>query len=264
MQQPTRRADVRWEWISEGWEMYSKQMGNWLLISLVVFLISMIPVIPIYIFVFAAMGLGSHSDPQDIAQILQRGGVGIIAKLMITFVTAVLTAFAYSGYYNVVIKQLRGAQISIADFFDGMKYFIPTFGVTALVGAITFIGNLACCLGSLFQLLILGLLMFAYPLIVDRGMGTIDALKTSFDFTKQNAFMFILFGIVIHLIGGVGVIFCCIGVIFTTPILLNTVGCAYRDCFMVQNTNNPDAYSPPPPPDYGGYEPPPPPPSSWQ
>ncbi len=263
MQQQPSRADVRWEWIGEGWEMYSKQMGSWLLISLVVFLISLIPIIPIYIFIFAALGLGSNSDPQDIAQALQKGGLNIISTLILSVVTSVITAFAYSGYYNVVIKQLRGAQISIGDFFGGMQHFLPIFGITALMTAITFIGNLFCCLGSIFQLATLGLIMFAYPLIVDQGMGTIDAVKASFDFTKQNAFMFILFGIVVHLIGGIGVIFCCIGVIFTTPILLTTVGCAYRDCFMNQNTNTPDSYAPPPPPNYGGYEPPPP-PSSWQ
>ncbi len=264
MQQQPRRADVRWEWIGEGWEMYSKQMGNWLLISLVVFLISLIPIVPVYIFIFAAMGLGSNSNPQDIAQAMQRGGLNIMATLLITVASSVITAFAYSGYYNVVIKQLRGAQISIADFFGGMQHFVPIFGITLIVSAITFIGNLFCCLGSIFQFLTLGLIMFAYPLIVDRGMGTIDALKASFDFTKQNALMFILFGIVVHIIGFIGVVVCCIGVIFTTPILFNAIGCAYRDCFMGQQMSPPDSYTPPPPPNYGGYEPPPPPPSSWQ
>jgi hypothetical protein len=263
MQQP-RRADVRWEWIGEGWEMYSKQMGNWLLISLVAFLISLIPIIPIYIFIFAALGLGSNSNPQDIAQALQQGGLNIMATLALSVVGAVIQAFAYSGYYNVVIKQLRGAQISIGDFFGGMQYFLPMLGITGIMAVITFIGNLFCCLGSIFQFATLGLILFAYPLIVDRGMGTIDALKTSFDFTKQNAFMFILFGIVVHLIGGIGVIVCCVGLIFTTPILFNAVGCAYRDCFMSQSTPAPDSYSPPPPPNYGGFEPPAPPPSSWQ
>ncbi len=45
MQQP-RRVDVRWEWINQGWEMYQQQLGNWIVIALVVFLISLIPIVP--------------------------------------------------------------------------------------------------------------------------------------------------------------------------------------------------------------------------
>jgi uncharacterized membrane protein len=105
--------------------------------------------------------------------------------------------------------------------------------------------------------------MFTYPLIADRNLGTVDAIKTSLDVTKQNPVMFILFGIVAHLVGGIGIIACCIGVIFTAPLLITTVSCAYRDCFGAPGSF--DTYAPPPPPSYGGYDPPPPPPpTSWQ
>ncbi|HEX4945569.1 MAG TPA: hypothetical protein VFZ34_02745, partial [Blastocatellia bacterium] len=68
MQQP-RRVDVRWEWINQGWEMYSQQMANWTLIALVALLIMLIPFVPIYIFLFASLGISSNADPQDIMRI---------------------------------------------------------------------------------------------------------------------------------------------------------------------------------------------------
>lgn len=261
MQQP-RRVDVRWEWINQGWEMYSQQMASWLLISLMVFLISMIPVGPFYAYLIVSLGIGSNSDPQDIMRAIQTSGINLIATLVMSVVTALVQAFSYSGYYHVAMKQLRGEQFSVGDFFGGLKNLVPMLGVTGILAAVQFVGNLLCCLGSLATLLSLGLLMFTYPLIADRNMGTIEAMKASLDVTKQNAFMFILFGIVAHLIGGIGFIACCIGVIFTAPLLITTVSCAYRDCFSTPSEYG--AYEPPPPPNYGGYDPPPPPPSSWQ
>ncbi len=262
MQQP-RKPDVRWEWISQGWEMYSQQMANWLLISLVVFLISLIPIGPLYAFIFVSLGLGNHSDPKDVIAALQSSGVSIIATFLSAVVTALVQAFSYSGYYHVAMKQLRGEQFSVADFFTGLKNLVPMLGVTGILALVQFVGNLFCCLGSLVTLVALGLLMFTYPLIADRNLGTIEAMKASLDLTKQNAFMFILFGIVVHLIGGIGIIVCCVGVIFTAPLLITTVSCAYRDCFGAPGGSG--AYEPPPPPIYGGYEPPsPPPPPSWQ
>lgn len=256
------RVDVRWEWISQGWEMYSKQMANWLLISLIVFLVSMIPIGPFYAFMFVSLGIGSNSDPQDVIKAIQASGINIVATLVMSVVSALVQAFSYSGYYHVAMKQLRGEQFSVGDFFGGMKNLVPMLGVTGLLAVVQFVGNLLCCLGTLITLLSLGLLMFSYPLIADRNMGTIDAIKASLDVTKQNPVMFILFGIVAHLLGGIGFIACCIGVIFTAPLLITTVSCAYRDCFGSPGGMN--SYTPPPPPNYGGYEPPPPPPSSWQ
>ena len=262
MQQPGR-VDVRWEWINQGWEMYQKQLGNWIVIALVVFLISLIPIVPMYIFLFASAGLGSQTDPQDIAGLMRSMSFSIVTQFVMNVMGWFLGAFAYSGYYHTAMKQLRGEQISIADFFSGLQHFVPMLGVTALLGILQFVGNLFCCLGFIFQLVTLGLLIFTYPLIVERKLNPIEAIKASLEVTKQNAPMFILFGIVAHLVGFAGIVVCCVGLIFTAPLLFTTVACAYRDCFGTPGGY--DSYEPPPPPIYGGYEPPPPPPpSSWQ
>lgn len=264
MQQP-RRVDVRWEWINQGWEMYSQQMANWLLISLVVFLISAIPAVPLYGFAYFSIIRNGGANPQDVQEVirvLQTSGLNIMITLVSAVVQAIIQAFSYSGYYHVSLKQLRGEQVSIGDFFAGLGNIPAILGVTAIMAGIQFVGNLFCCLGTLATLASLGLIIFTYPLIVDRKMGTIDAIKASLDITKQNPVMFILFGIVAHLIGYCGVLLCCIGVIFTAPLLITIVTCAYRDCFGLPGQYG--AYEPPPPPSYGGYEPPPPPPTSWQ
>ncbi|HEX4947012.1 MAG TPA: hypothetical protein VFZ34_10120, partial [Blastocatellia bacterium] len=214
-------------------------------------------------FIFASLGVGSNSDPKDIIAAIQSSGISIIATFLSAVITALVQAFLYTGMYNAAIKQLRGGQISVGDFFGGMQHFVPILGVTALVGVAQFLGSLLCCVGIFVMLAAMGFLLFTSPLIVDRRMGTMQAIQASFDLTKQNWLMFILFGVVIHLLSGIGFIFCCVGWLVTGPLLFTTVACAYRDCFGTPGSY--DAYTPPPPPSYGGYEPPPPPPpSSWQ
>ncbi len=259
MQQQTGRSDVRWEWIGEGWEMYQKQMGNWILISLVGFFISLIPTVPVFFLMFASIGMGRHSDPQDIAAALRAGGLSIVTQIIAGVVGWLVQAFTYSGYYNVAIKQLKGGEISLNDFFGGLQYFIPSLGVSALIGVVVLIGNFFCCLGFIFQILTIGLVIFAYPLIVERKLGTIEALKESINIAMRNIVMFTLFAIVAHIVGISGALLCGVGVIFTFPILFCTVACAYRDCTGLPGAMSNDSYSPPPPPNYGGYEPPPPP-----
>jgi hypothetical protein len=262
MQQP-RRVEVRWEWINQGWEMFQSQMANWIVIALVALLISLIPFVPVYFFVFATIGLGSSSDPQDIMRAISELGGRFILNFVVSAVSWVVQAFVYSGMYNAALKQLRGGQISVADFFGGLSYFLPILGVSALLGVAQFIGSLLCCVGVLVIIAAWGLFLFTSPLIIDRGLGTIPALTASLEVTKKNWLMFLLFGLVIHLLSGIGFIFCCVGWLITGPLLFTTVTSAYRDCFGAPGGYG--SYEPPPPPSYGGYEPPPPPPpSSWQ
>jgi hypothetical protein len=263
MQQQPKRADVRWEWIGEGWEMYQKQMGNWILISLVGFILSLIPTVPVIFFMLASMR--GNSDPQDLMSVLRASGVSVLTQIIAGVISWVTQAFTYSGYYNVAFKQLKGEEISLSDFFGGLQYFIPSLAVSALIGIFILIGNFFCCLGFIFQLLTIGIVLFTYPFIVERKLNPIEALKESANISMRNIVMFTLFAIVAHIVGLSGALLCGVGVILTLPILFCTVACAYRDCTGLPSAMNNDSYSPPPPPNYGGYEPPPPPPpSSWQ
>ena len=53
MQQPTR-SDVRWEWISEGFNLYSAQWQNWIVLALIALVIFAVVVTPFYVLIFGA------------------------------------------------------------------------------------------------------------------------------------------------------------------------------------------------------------------
>lgn len=261
MQQP-RKVDVRWEWINQGWEMYQKQLGNWLLLSLTTIVITLIPLLFFGIFTGGMAGLmgvmrGNRIDPTEIQAMIS--GTSILMSLISVIIGAIISAFFYAGLFKAASKQLRGEQISINDLFSGGEHFGSMVVATIIISILTQIGCRLCLIPGM---VVIGLFFFTYPLIVNRGLGPIEAMKTSLQVTGQNWLMFILFGTVVYIVAGIGILACCVGIIFTFPLLFLITTVAYRDCFGTPGGY--DSYEPPPPPIYGGYEPPPPPPSSWQ
>jgi uncharacterized membrane protein len=87
--------------------------------------------------------------------------------------------------------------------------------------------------------------MFAFPLIADRGLSGLEAVKLSIKAGKAN------FGGILGLlllnagIGLLGVLACYVGVFFIMPISLASYAVAYRRVFPSISQN---FVSPPPPP----------------
>ena len=259
MQQP-RNVNVQWDWIGQGWEMINKQMGNWILITLVAGAVYFISQLPFYIFGGLLEFASTRSNTNDGLSALVFGS-SMIMRLLEMVVGWAALALIYSGMYSAALKQMRGGQIAVGDLFSGTQYYVQALIATVLIGIGTFIGILLCIIPGL---LVAGLVFFTYPLIVDRNLSAMDAIKASIDVTQQNLFSFALFALVCGLIVVLGAIACCVGLLITFPLFIAIVTCAYRDCFGIDGIVSNESYTPPPPPNYGGYEPPPPPPSSWQ
>lgn len=260
MQQPTR-ADVRWEWIGEGWELFTKQWQNWIVMALIAAVAVIVVMIPFYVLQFGAEIAASRSDTSEISGAIVGGS--ILLRLVMQVVITVLTSLLSAGFYQAAFKQLRGGQVSVQDMKGVFQHLGPMLGAGIIIGLLQGIGTLLCIIPGF---IVMGLFMFTFPLIVERNLGMFDAMSASLDVTKKNIIMFTLFAIVVQvLIPIVGAIACCVGLLVAYPLVFLTYACAYRDCYGLPGISGYDSYTPPPPPSYGGYEPPPPPPpSSWQ
>lgn len=93
------------------------------------------------------------------------------------------------------------------------------------------------------------LLMFAFPLIVDRKLGGFDAIKLSARSVWKN--LGGVTGLILVNMGlsVLGYLAFCIGIYFVIPIIIATNAVAYRQVFPARR--NPD-YAPPPPNAYQG------------
>lgn len=267
MQEQPAKVEVRWDWIGEGWQMFAEQWGTWVLHTLIIGIIGLIILVPFYILIFIVAFQNAQQGNQDPPL-----AIFLIYPVLFGIMFLVGPFFA-AGSYHTALKQLRGESISVGDLFGGMQYYPRLFVLTLISGLASLV---ACAFFFIPSLILAGLWLFAAPLVIERGLGPIDALKESSRVTKTNLLMFILFAFVVMLLAYAGSWACYIGLLVTYPLWFTTIMVAYRDCFGVQGARRFGPQAPPPPPNYNptynpsystappNYPPPPPPPAPPQ
>lgn len=161
---------------------------------------------------------------------------GSFGGLLVTLFLGVVMAFAVSAVANILISNmyrmaliaLGGERPSVNEMF---KFGANTGNIVVgafLVGLCTALGVIACYIGAF---VVGGLLMFAMPLIVDRNMAPVDAMKLSFETLKKDVAMAAIFYFVIGLCASIGGVACGIGAVFTFPVMPLAIAMVYRDYF---------------------------------
>ncbi len=243
MTEQSAAPEVKWgEWIGGGWQMLLARWQVWVPMMLVFVLAVLIPILPMYILLIGA-GMAAEGGEGPAAAVGMLAPLVGLAGLLITLG---LSAFMMGGLYRTAFKQMRGETISIGDLFSGKDLTVNMLLTLFLVVACTMVGALFCVFPAY---IVGGLLMFSVPLVVERKLSPMEALRTSFEKTKGNWLMFTLFAFVLGLIAGVGAIACYIGALFTYPLYFLITAVAYRDVFGVAGLSNapaiPNSYASP-------------------
>ncbi len=193
----------------------------------------------------------------------------------------VLIGAMLCGIFLCYLKVLDGGKVEFEDLFKGFSFFIPSILVTILfivpmmfVFAIMYVplimasvmgprmsqdelfAMLAGTLAVDFILTVVmaclhTLLMFAFPLIVDKNLSGWQAVKTSAAVVWHN-----LKGVsglwgLSFLVTFAGMLLCFVGTYFAIPIIVAGNAVAYRKVFPAAE----DVYAQPPSPDiYGDLE----------
>jgi hypothetical protein len=263
--QQNPKPEVRFgDWIGEGWRMFTEQWQTWVLLMLVLLLIILAPV---GVLVVVALGLATATAGT------QNAGLPLLFfPLMLASVFFIMAAVSYmtGGLYRAAFKQLRGGRVELRDLFSGGDRALPVLGASLLIAILTMIGAILCVIPAY---IVMGLFFFTVPLIIERGMGVGDAMRTSYEMGKQNILMFTLFAFVVGLISQIGAYACYVGLLATFPLQFTITAVAYRDLFGLEGARSflgpasqmpspyaqPSPYAPPPsaytPP---SYAPPPP------
>lgn len=194
-----------------------------------------------------------------------------------------LGAMVCGIFYTYLKKIDGGGKASIDDLWVGMKYFMPSLLVTiafvvplvvwivvlfvtiylpliatammgnnpdpsVLLGSFA-VGLVVDIVVAVIMTIVHSLIIFAFPLIVDRGLSSWDAMKLSARAAMKN-----MGGIA----GLIGVNFClvlvgylalCIGLYLMIPIITATSVIAYRKVFPALTKQN---FEPPAPADHQG------------
>jgi uncharacterized membrane protein len=139
-----------------------------------------------------------------------------------------LSTFLLSGMYRMAIKATRNEKINVSDMFSVGDVLPACLLAALIVGLLTGVGFILCILPGI---IIGALLMFTYPLIVDRRLGAIEAISQSVNALKGEIVMASLFYLVIGIIVFLGVVACCVGVLVTFPLFVLSIAVVYRDFF---------------------------------
>lgn len=204
--------------------------------------------------------------------------IGLVGGLLGGVTMYILAGAMICGIMYAYLKAIDGKPVVFDDLWKGMNYFAPGLVVILIIIVpifayyifvyITLIaamvgGAQAGEAGMVGALVVIGLidlvvliamvcfhtlLTFSFPLIVDRNLGAIDAMKTSVRAVWQN-----LGGVAGLVVVNIGLVFLgylalCIGVYFVIPIMIAGNVVAYRRVFpsLESRTN----MSPPPPDSY--------------
>jgi len=105
----------------------------------------------------------------------------VVQILVVLLSLGILAPVTTAGYMQSLLRALReGRTPEVRDLFSTMSLFLPLLGFFLLVTIATMIGFMFLVLpGFMVALCIIFASMYMIPLMTDRGMGIIDALKSS-------------------------------------------------------------------------------------
>ena len=118
------------------------------------------------------------------------------------------------GLVKIALKLTADQKPELADLFNHYPLFWKYLGGAILSGLII--------LGGLILLIVPGIyfavkLQFVTYLIIDQGLGPIDAIKKSWEITGGNFWNLFLFGLVIVLINVLGFLALVVGLLWAIP-----------------------------------------------
>ena len=210
-------------------------------------------------------------------------GIVLVGVFVGGAVPIVLIGPMMVGIYMCFFRRMRGETVEFGNLFKGFDYFaqgliaacfqvIPMFIVIVPMYLIMMVlmmtsaprhGRMDPDESSMFVLRFLGfelvfvvvmltvsiiiniLFMFAFPLIADRGLSGLEAVKLSIKAGKANAGGILLLMLFNAAVGFLGVLACYVGVFFVMPVSLAAGAVAYRRVFPELSQN---FAAPPPPP----------------
>ncbi len=223
--------------LSDGYEMLKGSYGNFLGVLIIAFLIiivgSCIPLSPllppmicgIYLCLFAMMNRQPFNS-STLFKGFEFFGQSFLASLVLTIPIFVLF---------IIMQVGLGGLSAVTEILKENKNPKPEDIIPVLVGVFGFIFGIYLLI--IVVALVLGTLTaFVYPLIVDRKLGAIDALKLSFRAVMGNFFGVVGLMLLGQMIIIAGVFVFYVGALLVAPVIFAAWAVAYRRVFPLQVT----------------------------
>jgi uncharacterized membrane protein len=205
------------EAISYGWNKYWQNVGMLLLITVVILVISTVAsgVASVVGNAFPRLEFTSGSTTYGI-------GVGFILLQLVSLVVGAVLAM---GLIRATLAVTEGRKPDMSMLFQS-EGLGPYIVASILVGLGVLIGFIFVIVPGIILMIMWQ--FFGYVIVEDPGARATDAMRRSAEITRGHRWE--LFGLGLLLIGinFVGLLACCVGLIFTEGITAMTVAYAYK------------------------------------
>ncbi len=214
--------------------------------------------------------------------------ISMFISIFTNIIIVTASGALFCGIYQALSNKVSGGVADFNDLFAGFQKWQPCLIVAVVLAAVQFIisavtliggaavgvsafgmgmlvkdGKLNPAIFGAFFLVILvivfftiaaniianALTAFVYPLISERNLSGGEALMLSVKGGFANIGGLILLMILLSLIAFVGILVCCVGVLFVAPIICAAFFAAYQSVF--GRTQSSFQHTPPPPPNFG-------------
>jgi uncharacterized membrane protein len=212
------------DWITRSWDLLRAEWLTWSLMTFVYF----IPMAVVYVIAqVAQFKLGLHTPPPSRAleAFLQSIGQSLTISLVTSFLMVLCGSVFLGGIYRAAFKQMAGEKITPGDVFTGFDKFPAIFVASVIIGVIQFLAALLCYIPMFIAQ---GLLFLTVPFIVREDLDPLEAVRRSFQTTKDEWLMFTVTAVVAGLLAVLGLFACLVGILFSYPLLFLITAHAYR------------------------------------
>jgi uncharacterized membrane protein len=153
----------------------------------------------------------------------------IIFGVCLTVIGILIVGPLLCGFYYIIFQRMKGRQATTGDLFKGFDVLWDALLAGVIIYTLTFIVSFVPFLGVILSLLAGAPFVFVFPLIWEKRLSFIDAIKESLQLFKERWSDLLPFYVVASLVGAAGFLLVGIGVIFTFPIYVYATACLYRD-----------------------------------
>ena len=154
----------------------------------------------------------------------------LIGQILSTFLLSPL----YAGLFMITLKHSIGSPIQVGELFKHYDKILPIFLVVFLTQLLVMIGLVLLFIPGIYLAVAFS---FALPLVVEKNMSPIEALKVSRKVVHHKWFSFagfLLLGLLIVIVGAIALL---VGLVWAIPLVAFAWAMAYRDIFGIDTAN---------------------------
>ena len=189
-----------------GWETTKNNLGFLILAVLILWIVSAIP--------------GGLQSPFYMST-----GAAAVAGIIFSLLSIVVGVFVNMAQIRIGLRFCSGETADFEDLYNEYPKFVDMLIGMILYGLIILAGFILLIIPGIYWAI-----RYHYVgyLIIDQNMKPVAALKRSGELTRGVWWHLLGFWIVMWALTMLGIILCCVGLLFTTPIVIIATAYVYR------------------------------------